>query len=244
VDYLRGNQIPHFDLYLSFTGGSILRELENRWGAQLTRPLYGCVDPEVYRRTAPRSEFECALSYMGTYATDRQRQLDDLFLEPARRMPSSQFLLAGSLYPHGWTWPENVRHVEHVAPADHPALYSSSAATLNITRVGMARTGFCPSGRFFEAAACGTPIVSDYFEGLETFFTLHEELLIASSADDVIAAIGSGAGALQPIAQRARERTLYEHTGERRAEELLRYLEEARSSKPKIWESAERAGVA
>ena len=88
VDYLRRDQIPQFDLYLSFTGGSILRELEDRWGARIARPLYGGVDPEVYRRTTPRADFECTLSYMGTYAADRQRQLDDLFLEPAWRMPS------------------------------------------------------------------------------------------------------------------------------------------------------------
>jgi spore maturation protein CgeB len=242
VDYLRGDQIPQFDLYLSFTGGSILRDLQKRWGAKMARPLYGCVDPDVYRRTAPRADFECMLSYMGTYAADRQSQLDDLFLEPARRMSDSNFLLAGSLYPHGWVWPTNVRRFEHVAPSDHPSLYSSSTATLNITRAGMARTGYCPSGRFFEAAACGTPIISDYFEGLETFFTPEKEILIARSSGEVVRALTDGAGTLPLIGERARERTLEEHTGDRRAEQLLEYLEEARTP-ASICEAAEKAGV-
>ena len=130
---------------------------------------------------APReSRFECALSYMGTYAADRQDKLDRLFLECARRRPELPFLLAGTLYPWHWQWPANVKRFDHVSPAEHPALYSSSRLTLNLTRAEMAACGYCPSGRFFEAAACGTPIVSDWFEGLDTFFRPGEEILIAS----------------------------------------------------------------
>jgi spore maturation protein CgeB len=163
---------------------------------------------------------------MGTYAADRQQKLDELLLQPARTMPNEQFVLAGSLYPREWQWPANVRRFDHIAPHDHPALYSSSQATLNITRDGMARTGYCPSGRFFEAAACGTPIISDYFAGLETFFEPGKEILIARSAEDVVAALAQPATSLGPIAEAARRRTLREHTGERRAEQFLSYLAE------------------
>ena len=227
VAYLRAEQIPAWDLYLSFTGGGILEELQNRWGARVTRPLYGCVDPDVHARVPARPDFRCLLSYMGTYAPDRQEKLDRFFLEPARQMPDAPFLLAGSLYPTDWRWPENVRIFDHVAPSDHPALYSSSRLTLNITRAGMARYGYCPSGRFFEAAACGTPLVTDWWEGLHTFFA-DDELFVAHNSDHVQQALSSTDEELSRMAQRARERTLHEHTGACRAKEMLAAFDEAR----------------
>jgi spore maturation protein CgeB len=229
LDYLRRSQISEFDLYLSFTGGAVLRELEQVWGARMARPLSGCVDPDVHRRTPTREEFACDLSYMGTYAADRQSKLERFFLGPARRLPQKTFVLAGALYPWQWTWPENVGRHEHVAPADHAALYSSSRATLNITRDGMARTGYCPSGRFFEAAACGTPIVSDWFEGLDTFFSPGEEIVIAHDTEDILDALTAGDSELHRMADRARRRTLDEHTGEVRARQLIDFCGEAQS---------------
>lgn len=233
LEYLRRDQVPGFDLYLSFTGGAILDELRQRWGARRVRPLYGCVDPDVHARVAPRPDIECALSYMGTYAPDRQAKLDALFLKPAEMLPQLNFLLAGSLYPHEWQWPGNVRRLEHVSPSEHPVLYSSSRLTLNITRDSMmARGGYCPSGRFFEAAACGTPIVTDRFQGIATFFEPGEELFLAEDTGDVLQALAASDEQLLRMAQRARARTLQEHTGERRADELLRYLQEARNHQP------------
>jgi spore maturation protein CgeB len=227
LDYLRLNQIAEFDLYLSFTGGSVLQRLEEQYGARIARPLYGCVDPDVYHRVAACDSFHCALSYVGTYAPDRQEKLDDLFLAPSRQRTDLQFLLAGSLYPFHWTWPENVTRFDHVAPGQHSALYSSSRATLNITRREMAASGYCPSGRFFEAAACGTPILTDHWEGLDSFFDVQHELKVVRTSEDVLAALNGSEEELQSAAERARERTLQEHTGERRAEDLLKYCEEA-----------------
>ncbi len=229
VEYIRGDQLREFDLVLSWTGGSAVEELRDAWGVRMARPLYGCVDPEVYQKQSLRHEFGCALSYMGTYARDRQEKLDALFLEPSRRRRDLKFLLAGSLYPWGWDWGANVTKMEHVAPADHPALYSSSRCTLNITRAEMASSGYCPSGRFFEAAACGAPIISDWFDGLDDFFAPGEEIFIARSADDTLAALETPEEELWRMGERARERTLEEHTGEHRARELLCYCEEARS---------------
>jgi spore maturation protein CgeB len=117
--------------------------------------------------------------------------------------------------------------MEHVAPADHPSLYSSSRCTLNITRAGMAASGYCPSGRFFEAAACATPIISDWFEGLDHFFTPEEQILVAHSAEDTLRALNKDERDLRAMGERARERTLDEHTGDHRAREFLRYCEEA-----------------
>jgi spore maturation protein CgeB len=226
LEYLRADHIPEFDLYLSFTGGRILDELREKWGARRARPLYGCVDPEVHARAEPQAKFDCDLSYMGTYAADRQHKLQELFLMPAQLLPKAGFVIAGSMYPKSWTWPANVRRFDHVRPGDHPALYSSSRATLNITRDGMARGGYCPSGRFFEAAACGTPIVTDWFTGLDTFFAPGEELLVASRAEDVLDFLNMDDADLARVAARARERTLAEHTGDVRAEQFLKYLDE------------------
>ena len=225
VDYLIADQIPAYDLYLSFTGGEILRELTDIWGAKRARPLYGCVDPEVYKRVPPRPQFECSLSYMGTHSEDRRHKLEELFLSPARRLPQGKFVLAGSLYPREWSWPGNVARFDHVAPADHPALYSSSRATLNITRKGMARTGYCPSGRFFEAAACGTPILSDWWQGLDEFFG-PEEIAVVRDQQEVVGALNGGEGELMRRAERARQRTLDEHSGERRSRQFIGYLGE------------------
>jgi spore maturation protein CgeB len=228
LEYLRRDQVPAFELYLSFTGGRILRDLEGPWKARRARALYGCVDPEAHARVAGREEFRCELSYMGTYAEDRQAKLEELFLAPARHMAGGHFVLAGPLYPRHWEWPQNVRRFEHLSPQQHPALYSSSRATLNITREGMARYGHCPSGRFFEAAACATPIITDWFEGLDSFFSVQDELLLARNAEDVVGALRLPDSALQRIASRARARTLEQHTAEARARQLIEYLNQAR----------------
>ena len=233
LDYLCAAQIPEFDLVLSWTGGLALMELELVWHAALARPLFGCVDPDVYQRVPAQPEFQSALSYMGTYAADRQEKLDALFLECARRRPDLPFLLAGTLYPWQWQWPANVRRFDHVPPPAHPALYSSSRLTLNLTRAEMAASGYCPSGRFFEAAACQTPIVSDWFDGLDQFFSPGEEIVIASSAEDVLAALAMDDGELRRMSARARQRTLDEHTGEHRARQMLACFDEARSSRPR-----------
>ena len=229
TEYLEAWQIPQFDLCLSFTGGRILHRLQDDFGARLARPLYGCVDPDVYRRVQPSAEFTCWLSYMGTYALDRRAKLEDLFLTPARHLLDRRFLLAGSLYPPELQWPANVKCLEHVPPGQHPQLYSSSRATLNLTRAEMAESGYCPSGRFFEAGACGAPLLTDEWDGLETFFNPNEELFLVGSPNDVERVLSLPEEELNRTAARARERTLAEHTGAQRAQQFLRYCEEART---------------
>jgi len=230
VEYLHRDQLPAFDLVLSFAGGKVLEDLEKRHGARLARPLYGCVDPDDYIRVDPHPEFACDLSYMATYAPDRQHKVDELFVEPARRNPQRQFVLAGPLYPVDWCWPANVRHAEHVSPREHPAFYSSSRITLNITRAEMASNGWCPSGRFFEAAACGTPLLSDWWEGLDWFFDVVHDIRVVARAEHVESAINLPDAELLALAAHARERTLDDHTGQVRARELLQHLEEARTT--------------
>jgi spore maturation protein CgeB len=229
LDYLRAGQLPAFDLVLSWTGGGALIALERDFGVKLARPLFGCVDPDVYRPVQCYPELRCELSYMGTYAADRQAKLESMFLEAARQRPALRFTLAGSLYPPEWHWPSNVQRFEHVGPSDHAALYCSSRLTLNLTREEMAASGYCPSGRFFEAAACGAPIVTDWFAGLDSFFEAGQEVLVAGDTGTLLRALDSSDAELRRMARRARQRTLDEHTGRQRALTMLAAFDAARS---------------
>jgi len=229
LEYLRAGQLAQFDLVFSWTGGEALVELERDYHVRNARPLYGCVDPDLYYPVRPRLNMRCELSYMGTYASDRQAKLEALFLEPARKRPAWRFLLAGPLYPAEWQWPANVHHLEHVSPSEHPALYCSSRLTLNVTRETMAACGYCPSGRFFEASACGTPIITDWFTGLDSFFDPGTEVLVAGRAEEVLAALGRSDVDLAGMARRARERTLEQHTGFQRALSMVAAFESIRS---------------
>jgi spore maturation protein CgeB len=227
VEYLGPAGLGDFDLVLSYTGGRALTELQERLGARRVAPLYGSVDPEVYRRTEPAAQYRADLSYMGTYAADRQPVLEQLLVEPARRLPERRFLIGGAQYPEAFPWTGNIFFVRHLPPDEHPAFYSSSRLTLNITRAAMARMGYCPSGRLFEAAACGAPILSDGWEGLDAFFRPDTEILVAHDTDSAIGALEVSDAELARVASLARERALEEHTADRRARELESVIEDA-----------------
>ncbi|MDB4969011.1 MAG: hypothetical protein JWN44_4700 [Myxococcales bacterium] len=225
VDYLPDGGLGDFDLVLSYTGGRALDELADLLGARRVAPLYGSVDPAVHGGALVDERFGADLSYLGTYAADRQAAVEELLLLPARRSPQLRFLVGGPMYPASVAWPPNVRLVEHVPPPAHPAFYGSSRLTLSLTRAPMAALGFCPSGRLFEAAARGVPVLSDWWDGLDAFFTPGEEILIARSSDDVLAALSRSPEELALIGCAARERVLDEHTARRRAAELVAILE-------------------
>jgi spore maturation protein CgeB len=224
VDYLAPEGLDGFDLVLSYTGGAALTELQTRLGARRTAPLYGHVDPAVHRPGQPLPAFASDLSYIGTYAESRQQALEQLFVEPARRRPQQRFTIAGAQYPHDFPWTQNIHFVRHLPAQDHPDFYASSRLTLNVTRADMATFGWCPSGRLFEAAACGAAIVTDVWPGLDDFFTPGREVIPAQSSADVIGALDLGADEIRRVAMRARERVLDEHTSAHRAAEFERLL--------------------
>lgn len=230
VPYLGPRLLADFDLVLSYTGGAALEELRTLLGARFVAPLYGHADPTLHRRVAPTPEYAADLSYLGTYAADRQAALEQLLIEPARRLPHRRFLVGGAQYPAEFPWTPNIYFVRHVEPARHPAFFSSSRLTLNVTRRAMAEMGYCPSGRLFEAAACGTAILSDRWVGLDEFFTPGEEILIARTPEDAAAALELSDAALSRIGRAARERAIAEHTPERRVRELERAMDEARAA--------------
>ena len=225
VDYIPEYGLEPFDLVLSYTGGKALEELSRQLSARRVAPLYGSVDPETHHRVAEEPHFSADLSYLGTYAADRQQQVEELLLKPAKCLPEKKFCIGGAQYPWDFPWNPNVYFVRHIPPPEHPAFYSSSKLTLNVTRAAMANMGYCPSGRLFEAAACGTPIVSDSWEGLEEFFEPEEEILIAHNAEDVIRALSLEGNELQRLARASQQRALAEHTAAHRAAELVSMLE-------------------
>ncbi|MBI2678506.1 MAG: glycosyltransferase [Candidatus Koribacter versatilis] len=221
TEYLLAEQLRDFDIYFSFTGGPMLREIGARYGPRRALPLYCSFDPERYRRVPPRAKFTCDLSYMGTYAPDRQPKLEELLHGPARRLPHQRFIVAGPQYPRQVKWAPNVKRMNHLNPQWHPEFYSSARITLNVTRREMVHAGYSPSVRLFEAAACGAAIASDTWAGLDTFFTPGEEVLLPNSADDVARYItGYDDADLLRIGERAQWRVLSAHTSEHRALEF------------------------
>jgi spore maturation protein CgeB len=226
VPYVHPDGLGEFDVVLSFTGGTVLDALKRELGAKEVAPLYGSVDPEVHRRVPAKETYRAALSYLGTYSQDRQQGLHNLFIEPARRRSADRFVMGGAQYPAEFPWAENIFFVQHLPPQEHPSFFSSSRLTLNVTRAPMAEMGWCPSGRLFEAATCGVPMVSDWWNGLDQFFAPDSEILIASSTADVLAALELDDAQLNRIASAARERVLRDHTGERRAQQLEQIIQQ------------------
>ena len=216
--YLEAALIPHYAAYLSFTGGPALAELEQTFGSPRAIPFYCSVDPTLYHPTPNRSEYLCDLSYLGTYAPDRQPKLVALLDTPAAFLPQSRFIVAGPLYPEDTLWQSNVTRIHHLPPPEHPAFYSSSRFTLNLTRADMIAAGYSPSVRLFEASACGAAILSDPWPGLEDFLTANEEVLLPCDAYEVADLLCNlpETERLQ-LGRRARERILAQHTSAHRA---------------------------
>ncbi len=235
-DYLEASLIPHYAAYLSFTGGPALHEFEHAFRAPRAIPFYCSVDASLYHPAPIRPEFLCDLSYLGTFAPDRQPKLMRLLNSSASLLPQSRFIVAGPLYPPDTPWQKNVERITHLSPPEHPAFYSSSKFTLNLTRDDMVVAGYSPSVRLFEASACGAAILSDDWLGLADFLTPGDEILLPRDEYDVTDLIGNLPEATRlQLGCRARERILAQHTSAHRArqfEEVVAAVS-SRSSKPK-----------
>jgi spore maturation protein CgeB len=226
-EYLSRDLVPQYDLYLSFTGGPTLRHIENDLGSPLAKLLACSVDPNLYYRE-PEHVMKWDLGYLGTYSDDRQPKLETLLLDVADRFQHREFAVAGSLYPDGIRWPANVKRIHHIPPPEHRAFYNSQRFTLNLTRQDMVAAGYSPSVRLFEAAACGTAIISDYWPGLDEFFHPGKEILVASTTEEccrIVARLPEDERLL--IGERAQRRVLSAHTSAHRARELERYIRAA-----------------
>ena len=218
-EYLVPEIIPRFDAYLSFTGGPILEQIQQKYGAKRAVPFHCSVDPEMYFPMESKPKWD--LAYLGTYSLDRQSMLDRMLVQPALTLKSHSFAVVGSLYPDDLSWPANVERIAHLPPKKHCAFYNRQRFTLNVTREAMIQSGYSPSVRLFEAAACGTPIISDAWKGLETFFEPGREILIANTSAEVTRILNTMDDHQRTqIGARARARILREHTADHRALEI------------------------
>lgn len=218
TEYLDSELIPFYAAYLSFAGGPLLREIQDRFGSPEAVPFYCSVDPDLHKPAAVNERYRCDLSYLGTYAADRQPALMRMLNEPAGKMPGSKFIVAGPMYPRAIPWKKNVKRMIHISPSEHPSLYCSSRFTLNLTRDDMVASGYAPSVRLFEAAACGAAILSDWWEGLDQFLTPQRELLLVRDSCDVTDILCSVTDVeRERIGKAARERILECHTSQHRA---------------------------
>ncbi|MEW6442259.1 MAG: glycosyltransferase [bacterium] len=229
-EYLSPDLVPRYDIYFSSSGGPLLGILESVYGSPGAFPLYGSVDPSLYH--PQRLEPAYDLGYMGTYSEDRQPALESLLIEPARLWKEGRFAVAGSQYPEDVRWPENIERLSHLHPADHGSFYNRQRFTLNVTRADMVRAGYSPSVRLFEAAACGTPIVSDPWQGIDSFFVPGREILISRSPEETLRFLREVPEQERLlIGARARSRVLASHTAAHRARELVLSVQAARERK-------------
>lgn len=224
--YLDATLIPEFDLYLSFSSGPALEIFVQKYGSPSARQFYCSVDPDLYYPVDSPETWD--LGYLGTYSDDRQPSLEELLIEPARKLGEAKFVVAGPQYPSSIAWSDNIQRIEHLPPDRHVSFYNSQRFTLNITREDMINMGYSPSVRLFEAAACGVPVISDWWDGLDTVFKPGEEIFISRSAEDTISILKNVNEKVRITAgEKARNKILKHHTGEQRATELENYVAEA-----------------
>jgi spore maturation protein CgeB len=238
-EYIHPLQISQYNLYLSFTGGPTLKKLEKFYFSPMARPLYCSFDPEIYFPEEIEKRWDHG--YLGTYSIDRQKPLEDLMLHAAEELPDQKFVVAGPQYPADISWGKNIERIEHLAPSEHRMFYNQQRFTQNITRADMIKAGHSPSVRLFEAAACATPVISDYWDGIETIFEPGAEILISRSKEETISYLTQiSEEERKAIGERAREKVLKHHTAAHRAAELINYYNEAvckRSLQPEEMEN-------
>jgi len=219
--------IPRYDFVFTYGGGPPVVQGYESLGARLCVPIYNGLDPETHHPVPPDARFNADLGFLGHRLPDREARVEEFFLTTAEQLPKQQFVLGGI----GWdtkALPDNVRNVGHVYTADHNAFNCTPRAVLNISRASMARYGFSPATRVFEAAGAAACLITDAWKGIEKFFEPGEEILVAATGEEVAAHIAD----LTPqraraIGQAACQRVLAQHTYAQRAAQLDEILEGA-----------------
>ncbi len=221
--------LPRFDLVLTYGGGKRVTEQYKQVGARECFAIYNAFDPDVHFPVQPDPQFACDLSFLGNRLPDREARVEEFFFRAAQLTPERKFLLGGN----GWAdkpVPPNVRYVGHVYTADHNILNCSALAVLNISRESMARYGFSPATRVFEAAGAGACVITDDWLGIDSFLQPEREVLVAHNGDEVAQLLRSlSAERARSIGAAARARVLSEHTYDRRGLLVAKILHEALS---------------
>ncbi|MFZ0490370.1 MAG: glycosyltransferase [Salegentibacter sp.] len=216
--------IPLYDLVLTYGGGQPVIDAYERNGAKKCIPIYNALDTDTHFPVEPEDKFEAALAFLGNRLPDREKRVEEFFIKPAENLPEKRFLLGGS----GWgdkQMPENITYFGHVYTKDHNAFNSTPMAVLNISRDSMARYGFSPATRVFEAAGSAACIITDYWKGIETFFEPDKEIIVAKDGAEVEKILSElTAEKAKEIGKAAYKKVLAEHTYQHRAELLERVM--------------------
>jgi spore maturation protein CgeB len=224
--------VPRYDMVLTYGGGEPVRQAYLGLGARECVPIYNALDPSTHHPVAPDARFEGELGFLGNRLPDREARVEEFFLRAAAQLPRHRMLLGGN----GWQdkpMPANVKYLGHVYTADHNAFNCTPRAVLNVSRESMARYGFSPATRVFEAAGAAACLITDAWEGLETFFAPGTEVLVASSGDEVAAHVQAlDAATARRIGEAAYQRVLAEHTYAHRAAQLDALLEGRQAAQP------------
>jgi spore maturation protein CgeB len=219
--------VPRYDMVLTYGGGEPVVQAYRRIGARECVPIYNALDPSTHHPVGPDPRFEADLGFLGNRLPDREARVDAFFLRAASLLPDRRFLLGGS----GWgdkAMPSNVRHVGHVYTADHNAFNRTPMAVLNVSRDSMARYGFSPATRVFEAAGSAACLITDAWEGIERFLEPGSEVLVAQGGDEVAAHVEAlDETTARRVGEAALRRVLAEHTYAHRAAQLEALLEGA-----------------
>lgn len=226
--------IPKYDFILTYGGGQPVIDAYERNGAQKCIPVYNALDTDTHHPVAAEARFEGLLAFLGNRLPDRESRVEEFFLKPAAEMPQHTFILGGS----GWgdkQIPDNINYIGHVFTADHNALNCTPTAVLNISRDSMAKYGFSPATRVFEAAGAGACIITDYWEGIDFFFEPGKEILVAKNGDEVTEILKT----LTPekarkIGDAAYKKVLSAHTYNHRAELLQSVFNKSLSAAPQV----------
>ncbi|HZY17905.1 MAG TPA: glycosyltransferase [Ramlibacter sp.] len=230
--------VPRYDMVLTYGGGEPVRRAYRALGARDCIPIYNALDPSTHFPAPPQPRFEGDLGFLGNRLPDREARVEEFFLSAAASLPDRRFLLGGS----GWgdkPMPANVHYLGHVYTADHNAFNCTPLAVLNISRDSMARYGFSPATRVFEAAGAAACLITDAWEGLEQFFEPGREMLVARSGQEVAQHVRTlDAATARAIGQAAYRRVLAEHTYDHRAAQLDAILAGRAASVPKAAEVA------
>ncbi len=222
---LSRESIRSFHLYLSTTGGGALEALAAEYEIRCARPLYESIDPFSYYRMDMDKTYD--LGFMGNFRRDRRELLDALLLGPARTTPNRQFVLAGDNYPRSLKWPQNLTYLEHLPGTNHVDFYNRQSCNLILGRTDRKLLGYTPSRQLLAAAACGVPILTQDWSGLDSFFADKQDVFCVEDERDVLDILyGTDDSVRRKVGNAARQRVLAEHTTAQRAQQLLSYWDE------------------
>ncbi len=208
--------IPQYDYIFTYGGGTPIVDHYRKLGAANCHPIYNGLDSDHHHPVTPDPQYACDLAFVGHRLPDRERRVEDFFLRAAELAPEMKFILGGE----GWggkSLPVNVRWIGHVATHQHNVVNSSARMVLNINRDSMANVGFSPPTRVFEAAGAAACLITDRWPGIDQFFAPEQEILIASSAKEIVSQLREFTPTdCKRIGEAMRQRALRDHTYELR----------------------------